>query len=919
VKKKLVIIAVLCSAVVALTWNFHQEKVDFSTQVKPILNKHCITCHGGVKKNGKFSLLFEEEAFAVTESGKQAIIKGHSDKSEFIRRLKSDDPEERMPYNAPPLNKEEIDLLTRWVDEGAKWGEHWAYTLPNSVEVPQKGFSFAKVKAWLGLGKQLGPYGSDMDYFIADKLASAHLSFSPRAKKEILLRRVYLDLIGLPPTMQEVHDFLKDTSTHAYEQVVDRLLARPQYGERWAAWWLDLARYADSKGYERDGLREMWAYRDWVINAFNADKPFDAFTIEQLAGDLLPNPGKDQLIATAFNRNTLTNDEGGTDNEEFRVAATMDRVSTTYQVWLSTTMECVQCHSHPYDPFKFEEYYQSLAFFNNSRDEDTFEDYPKLKLYDDTVEHSIKSLTSWVANLQTPKDAQSLAQFIRVAEPKINSITSDSIQNGALADTKWLSVRNGGSSRFKTVDLQGKDQLYIRYNTSAPGGLIEVKVGGITGEAIARFNLPVTKGYQVISVPTEAVNGQQDVYFKFSNPHIPANQSVCLVDWIAFRKPLPHLQQKDGQEKEALLLQLLNRKSPTVPVMMENPPSMQRSTHIFERGNWLVHGDKVQPDVPKVLNPFPKNAPRNRLGFAQWVVDKKNPLTARTVVNRLWEQIYGKGLVETLEDMGTQSSKPTHPELLDWLSLRFMNEMNWSIKKLLKEMVMSTTYQQSSAITDELMKKDPENHLYARGPRFRLSAEQIRDQILAVSDLLSSKMLGPSVMPYQPEGIWMAVYNGEEWKMSPGEDRYRRSLYTFIRRTSPYPALISFDASSREVCLVRRLRTNTPLQALTTLNDPECLEAAQALAKKVQHFAKGNVQKGIAYGYEQVMKQALSPAKLEALEKLYGQAMQQYAEHKEQACELLHKKQFEQGDDEQAAYTIMVNALLNLDEFLTKS
>jgi len=897
-------------------WPSGEESVDFSTEIKPILNKHCIACHGGVKKNGGFSLLFEEEAFAATESGKPAIIPGDAEHSEFIRRLSAEDPEERMPYDAPPLSKKEIDLLTRWVEQGAKWGEHWAYSLPENVAVPSGRTAMASLFGFFGDEA----FHSDIDYFIHQKHSEKGLSFSPEADRATLLRRVSLDLTGLPPSPAQVHAFLRDTRPDAYERRVDSLLTSPRFGERWASWWLDIARYADTKGYEKDNSRQIWAYRDWVIRAFNSDMPFNRFTIEQLAGDLLPDPTKDQLIATAFHRNTMVNDEGGTEDEEFRVAAVIDRVNTTYQAWLSTTFECVQCHSHTYDPIRFEEYYKSLAFFNNTRDEDTPGDHPTLRFYSKEDSAKIQRIKQWVAS-RAPQDAVvATDRFLHTLEPKIHAHACDQLVNGALVDTKWLGIRHGGSARLPAVTLTGRDMLYLNYNTRASGGTLEIRADRPDGPVLATAILPVTKGTESIAVPVKPQEGKHDLYLFFRNASIPAAQPVCLVEWMALREALPGNGEPGHAAVQQTFLQLVNARTPSVPVLIENPSDMRRETHIFERGNWLVHGETVEPDVPRFLHDFPTDAPRNRLGFAQWLVSEENPLTARTLVNRLWAQLFGRGIVEPLGDMGSQSDPPTHPELLDWLALQFMHDMDWSVKRLLRELVISTTYRQSSVSTPELMQKDPANKYYARGPRFRLSAEQIRDQALAVSGLLSTKMYGPSVMPYQPEGVWMSVYSGEKWETSKGEDQYRRGIYTFIKRTSPYPSFITFDAASREVCLVDRIRTNTPLQALTTLNDPVYQEAALHLARRMMAQGSGNPRASLETGYAITMQRPLPDSKRTALEKLFQETLTHYQRQPQEAAKLLGPaaRGTAAQNAEAAAYAVVASALLNLDEFLTK-
>ncbi|WP_270087267.1 DUF1553 domain-containing protein [Sphingobacterium sp. SYP-B4668] len=915
--KKIIVFGILLAVVVTVgIFAFKkEERIDFSADVKPILNKHCITCHGGVKKSGGFSLLFENEAFEKNESGHPAIIAGDAENSEFIKRLTIEDPELRMPYNAAKLSDDEINVLKQWINEGAKWGEHWAYVLPKEVEVP-KSFSF-----WGLFGLKPSGISNDIDYFVQDKQKQNGLSAAEEADKETLLRRVYLDLVGIPPTLSEVQAFLADDRDNAYEIRVDSLMASTTYGEKWASWWLDMARYADTKGYEKDGSRQIWTYRDWVIKAFNKDMPYDQFTIEQLAGDLLPDPTKDQLVATAFHRNTMNNDEGGTDSEEFRVAAVLDRVNTTYQVWLSTTFECVQCHSHTYDPFKFEEYYKSVAFFNNTRDEDTAGDHPRLRFYKAEEEQKVDSIKNWIAKYGNKHLTKSADLFLHTLEPKIHAHYSDQLVNGALYDTKWLGVRNGGSARLKNITLDGKQQFFVNYWTSSPGGKLEIRKGSLSGPVLASVDLAITQGRKVINVPIKEEKGVDDLFLLFRNPTLPADQPVCMIEWFAFREGFPGATESDYMKMQETFLHLVNANPESVPVMVESPKEMARTTYVFERGNWMVHGKEVQPMVPEVLNDFPKDAPRNRLGFSQWLTSKENPLTARTLVNRVWAQLYGRGLVEPLGDMGTQSIPPIHRELLDYLALGFMHDMNWSMKKLIKEMVMSSTYKQSSSLNNSEVAKDPENHYLTRGPRFRLSAEQIRDQTLAVSGLLSSKMYGPSVMPYQPDGVWMTVYSGESWTKSEGEDQYRRGVYTFLKRTSPYPSFISFDASSREVCLVDRIRTNTPLQALTTLNDPVYLEAAKNLAQVMEQDGKGNTTDIITAGYKRTMFKAPSKDKVLALEKLYQEALTNFSKQPKEAAKFMGLSETDSQKQlaSKAAYMVVANALLNLDEFLTKS
>jgi hypothetical protein len=910
--KRLLLAVAILLGIGLVSWRiFSPERpIDFNTQVKPIFNKKCITCHGGVRRQADFSLLFRVDALGKTKSGKPAIVPGDPDHSEMIRRLTLHDPEDRMPYKQEPLSAEEIAVLRKWIKQGAKWGDHWAYVPVKPVEVPALKGGF-----W-GLGRSAGAdwVRNDIDRFIYDKLDGMGLAPSKDADKATLLRRVSLDLTGLPPSPALARQFFADTSAGAYERVVDSLLASPHYGERWAALWLDLARYADTKGYERDDGRSIWRYRDWLISAFNKDEPYNRFLTEQLAGDLLPNPTDDQLIATAFHRNTMTNDEGGTDNEEFRTAAVLDRVNTTWQALMGTTFACVQCHSHPYDPFRHDEYYKFMAFFNDTRDEDTYADYPLLRKFSGADSAAMVGLTDWVrlrggnnrtqVKVKNEKErgassaevqAKEVRRFLRTWEPAINGLTADSFVNAELADTKWLIFRNHGSARLKAVDLEGRDQLIYRYIGIVAGGRWAIHLDRPDGDVISEVNVDTTKDWRIAKVDLPRGKGVHDLFITYENPRIKKqDQSGLQFDWFYFTKSLP----PGDVAMRKLYWRLVTAEVPTVPVMIDNPADMHRPTHVFEKGNWLVKGALVEPATPHALNPWPANAPRNRLGLAQWLTSEQNPLTARTMVNRLWEQLYGTGLVETLEDLGTQGAAPTHRELLDWLAWRFMHEDGWSVKRLLREMVLSATYRQDSKVSPDAAAKDPDDRYYSRAPRVRLSAEQVRDQALAVSGLLDGELYGPSVMPWQPKGIWLSPWNGQDWQKSKGGEQYRRAVYTYWKRTAPYPSMISFDATAREGCTARRIRTNTPLQALVLLNDSVYLDAAQHLAKKM--LAAGDVEKGIEQGYEDLLLKPMKPASRTALVALYEKANAHYAAR-------------------QDAMTVVASALLNLDEVVTKN
>lgn len=762
--KKYISISIFILALPILFIFFGQgKKVDFNSEIRPILNQKCIRCHGGVRQQGGLSFLFRTEALKPAKSGAVAIEPGKPAASEMLHRIKHDDPEVRMPPDGDPLNQEEIKLIEKWIKQGAKWEEHWAYIKPDfAISPPENNSDWGH---------------HPIDAFVLEKLKEHKLSPSPRAEKGDLIRRLSLDLTGLPPNEKQVAAFLNDEAPDAYTKLVDKLLASPHFGERWSSMWLDLARYADSKGYQKDHLRpNFWRYRDWVIDAFNQDMPFDQFTIEQLAGDLLEAPDGNQMLATVFHRNTMTNDEGGTDDEEFRVAAVLDRINTTMEVWQASTISCVQCHSHPYDPFKHKEFYQLYSFFNNTEDADLGNDYPLMPLVSPIEERQKKQLKQTLQEYEIKGDTLS--------------------ENYKAALSAWLDIQ-------------------------------------------------------------------------------PAK----------------------------------------LPIMKELPQDSSRKSFLFERGNWLVHGEQVFPEVPESLNPLPENAPKNRLGLAQWLVDKENPLTARVIVNRFWEQLFGLGIVETVEDFGTQGAPPSHPELLDWLAVQLQTDYNWSIKTLLREIVLSATYQQSTQIRPELLEIDPYNRLLARGPRIRLSAEQIRDQALVVSGLFEPEVGGPSVMPYQPEGVWNVIRHVSRWETKDHKDKYRRGLYTFWRRVSPYPSMLTFDTPSREICVSRRIRTNTPLQALVTLNDPVFMEAAEALAQRIEEEGGEAIEEQLEYGYQLAMMRKPGKEKLNALLAFYNKALETYSRDKAASKALIGANQ----DAHRAALVNVASVLINLDEFIMKS
>ncbi len=744
------------------------EAVDFSRDVRPILAAQCFACHGPDAAAREADLRLDTRAGATRDlDGRRAVVAGDVAASELVKRIESDDDDVRMP---PPdsghqLSESQKQVLKSWIAAGAEYNQHWSFVAPVRPDVPD-----ADDSDWAT---------SPIDHFVLARLQSRGLSPSRRANRYQLIRRVSLDLTGLPPTPQEAADFVDDTSSDAYEKVVRRLLDSPRYGEHWARLWLDLARYADTQGYEKDKHRDIWRYRDWVIDAFNQDMPYDQFTVEQLAGDLLTQPTPDQLLATAFHRNTMTNTEGGTDDEEFRLAAVKDRIETTAQVWMGLTLRCANCHSHKYDPISQREYYQFMAFFNQTEDHDAANDHPR-------------------AETPTTEQQQRLEEL-------------------------EAALQAAGDARQKPLEQQ---------------------------------------------------------------------------------------------------LAALKKQFPTTPIMRELPAEKHRQTHVHVRGNFLEKGDLVTAAVPESLHALPADSPMNRLGVARWLVARNNPLTARVAVNRIWARLFGIGIVETEEDFGTQGTEPTHPELLDWLAVEFMDTHRWSQKELLRSIVMSSTYCQDSTITEAGAELDPRNRYFSRGPRFRLAAEVIRDQALVAAGLISSKTHGPSVMPPQPDGIWRSVYNGAQWQTASGEDRFRRGLYTYWRRTSPYPSMLSFDAGSREVCLIRRIRTNTPLQALILLNDPVYLEAAGALARRMIHEGGDNSAARVDFGFRQLLVRPPEDAEVASLVRFYESTRLHFDADPKAAETLLkscHTPPLENATVvDLASWTAVASVLLNLDEGVTK-
>lgn len=776
--------------------------VDFQQNIAPIFAAACSECHSGKESQGELRLDSRDAALKGGFSG-PGIVAGSAEKSEIYQRITSSDPDLRMPYQREPLSPEKIALIRTWLDQGADWPDsaagtepatsHWAYIKPRRPAEPS-----VSTAGWVR---------NPIDSFVLARLEQEGMSPSPAAAKEQLIRRVSLDLTGLPPTLAEVDQFLGDDDPSAYERIVDRLLASPRYGERWAQPWLDSARYADSNGFTNDRARTIWPYRDWVVRAYNDDMPFDRFTIEQLAGDLLPNASESQLVATGFQRNTMFNDEQGVDQMEARFHAMVDRVGTTATVWLGTTLACAECHNHKYDPFSQKDFYGLLAFFDNADFawEGTAYNRKYIEPTFDLAPPDVRARRQALEN-----EVTRLQDKLREAERTAKQNNEDKQKNNG-----WTSIR---------AQIDAKKREVAEATKSYPQTLV--------------------------------------VYEKKSSSPLTANVRV--------------------------------------------------------KGAFRSQGELVEAGVPRALPSLPTDAPHNRLGLARWLIDPQNPLTARVIVNRYWGQFFGRGLVETEEDFGRRGSLPTHPELLDWLATEFMR-CNWSTKQIHKLIVMSATYRQSSRISGEAMERDPHNELLARGPRNRLNAEFVRDVTLAISGLLSPKVGGPPVFPPQPELSALTDHGDFHWIESRGEDRYRRGLYTFWRRSALYPALMNFDAPSREACTIRRGRSNTPLQALTLLNDVTAAEAAAALAKRIQSLSvSDDVGQRASFGFRLCTCRLPNSSELNAIVKSYENCRTAFEREKNAAVKIADGAHIDDDKIEFAAWFLVSQALLNLDETLSR-
>ena len=983
------------------------HQADFNRDVRPILARHCFKCHGPDDKSRKAKLRLDrrDDALKVAASGMSPIVPGQPDESELVSRIFSAEESERMPPPQAklPLSEPDKQILSQWIAEGAKYEVHWAFQRPTRTPMP-----VVKDPGWIR---------NPIDAYVLGRLEKEGLRPSPEADPTTLIRRASLDLLGLPPTPEEVDAFVADDSPNAYEKLVDRLLASPHYGERWARRWLDLARYADTNGYEKDRPRSIWPYRDWVIRTLNADLPFRQFTIDQLAGDLVPGATIDQRIATGFHRNTMLNEEGGIDPLEYRFYAMTDRVATSATVWLGLTMGCAQCHTHKFDPIPHREYYQFMALLNNAEEPQVAVPSPEIAQRRHEIEARIAARIAALPDRFPIGEGKTGSESER-RQANLEARFHDWLGRETKEAVRWvpltpitassnlphLSIEADGSV-FVSGDQSKRDVYKVAFQ-NGPTGIRAIRLEVLPDERLPNHGpgrvyyegppgdfflsevrvmadgkpiriAGVTSSYPKADSASVAIDGDpqsgwsinggqgkaHSAVFRLAAPLVHADELVVellLERYHAaglgkFRISVttdarPVVARETPAEIEPLLLmaaeqrttaqieqlrqyyltvapelakeheaiQGLEKELPSYPstlVMSERRADNPRPTYIHNRGEFLQPTERVEPAVPSFLPPLPAGSRGTRLELARWLVSSENPLTSRVTVNRQWAAFFGKGLVRTVEDFGYQGDPPTHPELLDWLAIRLV-EAGWSIKAMHRLIVTSATYRQSSRVMPELLGKDPENRLLARGPRFRLEAEMIRDSALWVSGLLSEKIGGPSVFPPQPPGVTTeGAYGSLAWKVSTGGDAYRRGLYTFSKRTTPYAMFTTFDGPSGEVCVARREVSNSPLQALTLLNDPVFEEAAQALGRMMA-ARSGSVEDRARLLFRRCVTRPPDPVELEMLVQFY-RAQKSRVERKE--LDAVRIAGPGDGDPvERAAWTILARGLLNADEAVTK-
>jgi mono/diheme cytochrome c family protein len=1010
--------------------------VNFAREVRPILSDNCFACHGPDDQKRKAGLRLDtkEGAFTKLKSGSVAIVPGKPDESDLIDRVENDDPELRMPpkKSGKQLTAAQIAMLRRWVEQGAPTTAHWAFEVPKKPPLPA-----VKKVAW--------PI-TEIDRFILARLDAEGLTPAPEAEKTTLIRRVTLDLIGLPPTLEEVDAFLADSSRGAYEKVVDRLLRSPRHGEHMARFWLDAARYGDTHGLHLDNYREIWPYREWVIHAFSSNKPFDRFIVEQLAGDLLPSPSPDQLIATGYNRCHVSTNEGGSIEEEVYVRNVVDQVDTNGTVFLGLTVGCARCHDHKYDPIRAKDYYQLFAFFNNVDGPPmdgnearwapimpvpTQRQAEEIRADDSHIADLRKAMNRTVAELiagdpvkddREEPEAARRTEFVWIddALPEAATPQGDGpwdfvgkpdhpVYSGRAAlrnktsgfnqrffDNARRKLRVGtGDTLFAYVYMDAKSrptELMLQWHTKGNwthraywgANVIDFGKDG-TPERLRLGDLPAPGRWTRLTVPVAKLGltpGTEiegwaftqhggTVYWDKAGIETETAQDGQLYEslsvWVRAQRAradtglpenikkivaLERSQRSESQarelrayfiehgyaETERILAPMrtkvaeierhkkqLEDQRPTTLVYREKAGE-PRPAFLLKRGEYDQRGEKVERAVPAFLPPIPPGAPANRLGLAQWLIAANHPLTARVAVNRYWLQLFGAGIVKTAEDFGAQGEPPSHPELLDWLAVQF-REDGWDVKRLIKRMVMSAVYRQSSRLTPETLAKDPANRLLARGPRFRLDAEMLRDQALYTSGLLVEGVGGSSVKPPQPFGLWEAVgytdSNTAHFNADSGAQKiHRRSLYTFWKRTSPPPQMTTFDAPSREACQVRRERTNTPLQALLLLNEMQFIEAARGLAERTSRDGGQTRDARLIFMYRLVTSRAPDANELSELRSTLNDLTAHYASQAVAAKQLIATGETKPDPRDQpaesAAWTMIANVILNLDEAITK-
>lgn len=1036
------------------------EIIDFNFHIKPILSDRCFACHGPDKGSRLSGLRLdtEEGAFAALgeEKDRHAIIPHYPDSSEMIKRIRHEDPKEIMP---PPesnlkLSDYEKQLLTKWIEQGAKWKKHWAFIPPAKVELPT-----VQNTEWVQ---------TPVDAFILNKLESTTMRPEAAAEKEQLLRRVSFDLTGLPPTLEDIDQFVNDDNENAFELAVDRLLSSSAFGERMASEWLDVARYADTHGYQDDLKRNMWPWRDWVIQSFNDNMPYDQFIKWQIAGDMFENATYEQVLATGFNRNHRVNQEGGIIDEEFRVEYVADRTNTTSTAFLGLTVSCARCHDHKYDPISTKEYYQMFAFFNNVPEKGRIEyDEPvkpllkvpedkikEVKTYlnkliaeeNDKMEHRASEVKQewnqiqeqWKSNSRKAKIAlPSGIQMYTGLESEASNINRVSNSYAKRSDEQQPDFMPGlfgnalhmSSSSFVEIqnDFSPKASdpftisLWIKTSPNNKDGIIVAKMekangdGGMKGFSLSMknnkigLNLVNSLPFNAISVTTKktlrpskwthvaaSYDGQQKgsgikIYIdgkletttieidnlkgsivnhetlKIGTAESQYTLNGCLIDELAIygraidetevikafsydpiaeilsttaqlrseednQKLFYHyLYNQDDKYKYHLTNKFLSEQrkeflnDPTAnEVMVMEEMKKPRQAYILERGGYENHGEPVEPNTIQSVLSFSDDLPKNRLGLSEWLTDKNNPLTARVTINRYWQLLFGTGIVSTPNDFGSQGDLPSHPELLDWLAVDFM-ESGWDLKRAIKQMVMSATYQQASKVDPEKLELDPNNRLLARGVRFRLPAEMLRDHALAISGLLVNQIGGPSVKPYQPTGLWEEVTSGRglaAYVEGIGDDLYRRSLYTYWKRTVPPPSMMIFDASEKNLCTVKRQSTSTPLQALVLLNDPQYIEVSRILAERVIIEGGEGFKNKIQLAFKLATSRLASEEELAILNEMYEQELEEFNTDSEKSEQLLsigfQRPNATINSAELAAMTVVTNAILNLSETITR-